>query len=789
MGPGRLARAALAWGGPFAHPVMARIDVATAQRATSAAVVAPALFVFGDTIVKSTPFALFSALAALVMLLFVTHAGGFRERLAGHIGLLVATSALLCLGTAAARPVALAVAATAVVSFAVLFSGTVSSQLARWSTAMVISFGLPATFPGGVAAIPERLAGWLTAGALCTLAVAANGRSARHSLSAQAGTACRALAERIRAEVRCSIAEPREGFEIAREAATERAADALACLRSTFFATPYWPAALGTAGRHLLQVIEHLRWLDHMLDRMRQGSGSRAIVPVLCSVQSAVADLLTTAGDSLLAASAGAGAAAQQRRDLDRCTGRLNAAVLDLELAVARSWTGPPTLPTHRTDRAAAGLANAGELFIAHAAPTFGTQQLSVAAAAVAQGAAALVDDRRRSWLQRLIGLAPRTLAGSEDVTTPDRPGVVTAAPPSATDSRRPDVQRDRRAQPEGRDHGAPPGRSERSVRLRSHLTTRSVWFQNSTRGAVALAASVLVADLSGVSHQFWVVFGTLAVLRSNAAGTGLSAMQAITGTGVGIAMAGVFLWALPVGPTVLWLALPLVVVVVGLTPPASLAASQAAFTLMLLVLFALVEPTGVDIGLLRLGDVALGGAVSLLVAVALWPRGAGGALRGAAGASLVASATYLQGVLTHLFSTVPPTPAYTQPERLPAQLPAQRHHPMASTSRPKAPAASNEARERHDPAATARDTSFQRAAAIAAGYRFDDAFRAYRSESRRRKVPLSDVTHLVNAAAYLTLTADAIARLWSSPPEPRHLAEANGPWRRRQPESCSPRC
>ena len=82
-------------------------------------------------------------------------------------------------------------------------------------------------------------------------------------------------------------------------------------------------------------------------------------------------------------------------------------------------------------------------------------------------------------------------------------------------------------------------------------------------------------------------------------------------------------------GPGVLWLALPLVVALVGLTPPASLAASQAAFTLMLLVLFALVEPTGVDVGLLRLGDVALGGAVSVLVAAALWPRGAGGALRG----------------------------------------------------------------------------------------------------------------------------------------------------------------
>ncbi len=495
-----------------------RMAVATAQRAASAAVIAPGLFVFGDTIVKSTPFALFSALASLVMLLFVTHAGGVRERLAGHAGLLVATSVLLCLGTAAARPIALAVVATSVVTFAVMFSGVVSSQLARWSTAMVISFGLPATFPGGVAVIPGRLAGWLTAGAVCTIAVAATGRSAQASLSAQAGAACRAMADRIRAEVQCRTAEPSDLLEAVRHAATERAVDSVVALRTAFFATPYWPAALGTAGRHLLQVIEHLRWLDHMLDTMRHDSASPALLPALCAVQSAIADLLASAGDSLLNSSSGARAAMQQRRGLDQCVARLNASVLDLELAVARSWVTSSARPARRRRQYDAGRSRSGQRFIVNAAPTFGTQQLSVAATAVAQGAAALVDDRRRSWLQRLIGLAPRGLPpGSED-------GV---AAPGVSD------------------------RVERGTRLRSHLTHRSVWFRNSTRGAVALGASVLVADLSGVDHQFWVVFGTLAVLRSNAAGTGLSALQAMGGTAAGIAVAGVFLWAFPVGPGV----------------------------------------------------------------------------------------------------------------------------------------------------------------------------------------------------------------------------------------------
>ena len=36
-------------------------------------------------------------------------------------------------------------------------------------------------------------------------------------------------------------------------------------------------------------------------------------------------------------------------------------------------------------------------------------------------------------------------------------------------------------------------------------------------RGAIALGLAVLVADLTGVQHSFWVVLGTLTVLRSNA--------------------------------------------------------------------------------------------------------------------------------------------------------------------------------------------------------------------------------------------------------------------------------
>ena len=42
------------------------------------------------------------------------------------------------------------------------------------------------------------------------------------------------------------------------------------------------------------------------------------------------------------------------------------------------------------------------------------------------------------------------------------------------------------------------------------HASVRSVWFINSLRAALAIAAAVAVADLSSVQHGFWVVLGTL---------------------------------------------------------------------------------------------------------------------------------------------------------------------------------------------------------------------------------------------------------------------------------------
>jgi len=156
------------------------------------------------------------------------------------------------------------------------------------------------------------------------------------------------------------------------------------------------------------------------------------------------------------------------------------------------------------------------------------------------------------------------------------------------------------------------------------HASIRSVWFRSSVRGAVALAAAVAVADVSSVQHGFWVVLGTLSVLRTNAASTGSTALRALAGTVVGFVVGAALILAIGTGTTALWVALPIAVLVASYAPgTAPFAVGQAAFTITVVVLFNLLAPAGWRVGLLRIEDVAIGCAVSLVVGVLFWPRGA----------------------------------------------------------------------------------------------------------------------------------------------------------------------
>jgi hypothetical protein len=189
-----------------------------------------------------------------------------------------------------------------------------------------------------------------------------------------------------------------------------------------------------------------------------------------------------------------------------------------------------------------------------------------------------------------------------------------------------------------------------------SHLSFHSVWFRNAIRGAVGLALAVAVVEVTDVSHGFWVVLGTLSVLRSNALGTGATALRAIGGTAVGFLIGSAIMIGVSDHLVLLWFLLPIAVFVSGAAPVMiSFAAGQAGFTVVVVILFNIIEPTGWKVGLTRIEDVAIGCAVSVVVGALFWPRGATAALGRALSAAFVANSGYLADAVDRLTMTTRP--------------------------------------------------------------------------------------------------------------------------------------
>jgi uncharacterized membrane protein YccC len=250
--------------------------------------------------------------------------------------------------------------------------------------------------------------------------------------------------------------------------------------------------------------------------------------------------------------------------------------------------------------------------------------------------------------------------------------------------------------------------------RARTHLNVRSAWLHNSLRSAAALAVAVLVANLLQVQHSFWVVFGVLSVLRSTALNTGQNALRGLLGTALGFVVGGTILVAIGTNTVVLWVILPIALLLAGFAPAAiSFLAGQAAFTVVVVILFNIIQPVGWKVGLVRIEDVAIGCLVSLAVGLVFWPRGANAALGFALGAAYRSSSHYLSRVVA-------------------ANLTGDRGSATA-----------------------------EQAAALAAFGRLDDAFRQYLADRGAKHVPLAEASSLVTGTVALRLAADAVVDLW----------------------------
>jgi uncharacterized membrane protein YccC len=198
---------------------------------------------------------------------------------------------------------------------------------------------------------------------------------------------------------------------------------------------------------------------------------------------------------------------------------------------------------------------------------------------------------------------------------------------------------------------------------IRTRLAPSSTVLQHSLRVAVGLALAVWLARSLGFSHAFWVVLGTLQVLRSTALGTGRTTLEALAGNVIGVLIGGIFAVLAGNHPAVMWVALPFAIFLAAYAATTvGFIASQAAFTINLIIIFNLISPAGWQVGLVRIEDVAVGASISIVVGLLLWPRGARREFGRAVAAFYRAVANYLDAAFARILDFEPP--ASLEPSR-----------------------------------------------------------------------------------------------------------------------------
>jgi uncharacterized membrane protein YccC len=357
---------------------------------------------------------------------------------------------------------------------------------------------------------------------------------------------------------------------------------AMNALRANFLGADFRPVGLSAGSRALVRVVDDLDWITHRVDE---------------DALEALADM-TEPAVSVLRKSAGV---LSITRSADRGASRA-------ELATALAELRSVAHGRYREDIVAV-LGEADD----EAAVAVGRRLLTrrtVAAMIAATGrviAAAATADARPVWARALGRRLPET--GASDRVLPE---TVAAARITA-----------------------------------GFLSTRSVALRNSVRTGLGLALAVTITHIFPVQHGFWVVLGAMSVLRSSALTTGTKMMHAVLGTMIGFVIGAVLIKIFGVSPVVLWMLLPLLVFASAYVQQvASFTAAQAAFTMMVLVIFNLIVPIGWRVGLVRLEDVVVGALTGLVVAVMLWPRGATASVNAAIGSAQATFARYLHAAV-----------------------------------------------------------------------------------------------------------------------------------------------
>jgi uncharacterized membrane protein YccC len=633
------------WPGAQRPPWVPVWSAPAAIRAVRATIVMPSLFALTFKVIGDPQMTLFAVFGSFSTLVLASFGGTRRDKAIAHLGLALAGSAALVIGTLVSGIAWLATLVTIPVAFAIFFAGVAGPNAASGVTAALLAYVLPVAALAEPSTIGSRLAGWWMASAAGTAAVLLlSPRSPGDKLRAAAAKAAATLARHMEAALGGTAAPAyREASLAARHE-----------LKLAMVTGPVRPTGLTAADQGLASVVELLQWCATLICDTLDGHVD------LARAAPEDLELLKQAGDLL----AGIGAllsGEDARLDVDK----LQAAI---DAGAAHQWalTGQPDL------------VRAGAAVAAHAQ--------SIAVGVRATAADALIAARKAS--PDLIAAEQRRWYGKQ----------------------------------EGSPLRYTPALAGAAGFVTRHASIRSVWFRNSARGAIALALAVAVAYATGVQHGFWVILGTLSVLRTTAASTGSTAMRALAGTVAGFAVGAALLLAIGTSPTALWIALPFAVFVASYAPgTAPFVVGQAAFTVTVVVIFNLLVPAGWKVGLLRVEDVALGCAVSLVVGLLFWPRGAAALVGDDLGDAFRRGAAYLTQAVDWALGV--------------------RQAPPSSA-----------------------------VAAVTASSRVDEALRAFLAEQGAKHMSNEDLWTLVMASTRLRLTAYAVASLPAS-----QLTEADG--------------
>ncbi|WP_066073237.1 FUSC family protein, partial [Frankia sp. EI5c] len=708
--------------------------------AARVAIVAPALLAIVVMFVGNVRMSLFTWFSVIALLEFVDFEGPRRSRLNAYLTLAVAGAALIVVGTLCSGSLPLAVFMTAVVAFVIMFAGVLHPYVAVAGRSALLAFALSVMTPGPVSAIPERLAGWcLGAAGSITAAMFLWPRRPPDRLRANMAAASRALADGVtwHSSAACQAPPPAVGAgvetagvaaagvaaakaeaaaaeaEAAAEKETANAWAQLRRLRREFAATVHRPTGLGGRAAALGYVFIDLNWLlPFALPWPERDRAARAGFPAeAAELHSAVAATLRAVAARFDPSDQGGTQPAYCR-----CAGGRqgdHAAVGDDRLGMARLERAERAMRTALLRR----------LRSEDPASADGFPRAELAAAEAFR-LRRLARGTRDLALDVLKATAPARGRGRPAKRPRPRPGAA-------------------RLRNRVRDRGA-----AAADLAAGYASSRSVWFRNSVRRALGLALAVVVSQAVGVDHAFWVVLGTLSVLRTNAVATNTAAARALAGTVLGIVVGGLAVAAAGGHTAGLWAVLPPAVFLGSYARRrAGFALGQAGFTIAVILLFNIVEPAGWKIGIVRVEDVLIGFAVSMVAGALLWPRGAVAVLRNRAEAAYLTAVAFLETVVSLLPGS---HPAGREPAPEPQPQAARQEQPVRAVD------ATGSA---VDATGSAVDAAARGREAIRAGRLLDDTVRHFLAEDPPERFDIDALMMIVAAAQRIRRTALVLRR------------------------------